>query len=64
MLIIVLVTKRNSKKLKDNSYVNTYDLHANASKEYLKDLGLPKTILDSSKITELSVMIQNQIKES
>ena len=43
MLIIVLVTKRNSKKLKDNSYVNTYDLHANASKEYLKDLGLPKT---------------------
>nr|WP_232599344.1 DUF6583 family protein [Staphylococcus epidermidis] len=43
--------KKFQKKLKDNSYVNTYDLHANASKEYLKDLGLPKTILDSSKIT-------------
>ena len=43
-------------KMKDNSYLSNMSLSADASKELIESMGLPKSVIDATKLQLLLVM--------
>ena len=42
--------------MKDNSYLSNMSLSADASKELIESMGLPKSVIDATKLQLLLVM--------
>lgn len=50
ILMTVLKMKWSSRKMKDNSFLSSLELSADASDEIVKGLGIPKSVVNASKI--------------